>query len=337
MSLSLGEIAQRFGCELIGDPGVQVATVAALDNAGASSLSFLASQAYKPQLAVTRAAAVILRAADADDCPTACLLHDNPYACYALVAGALHPPPAVEPGIHERASVSRSAKVATTAQVCAHVTIGDRVTIGEHCYIGPGSVLGDDCIVGPQNRFLANVTLVGNVTVGARCIFHPGAIIGSDGFGNAMTPEGWVKVPQLGGVRIGNDVEIGANTTIDRGAIDDTVLDDGVRLDNLVHVAHNVRIGAHTAVAAQCGFSGSAVIGKRCMFAGQSGTVGHITVCDDVIVSGKAMVSKSITEPGVYASNFPAEPARDWNRNVARVRRLENLIERVSKLEKGSS
>jgi UDP-3-O-[3-hydroxymyristoyl] glucosamine N-acyltransferase len=163
---------------------------------------------------------------------------------------------------------------------------------------------------------------------------HPGAVIGADGFGNAMTPEGWVKVPQLGGVSIGNDVEIGSNSTIDCGALDDTVIADGVRIDNLCMIAHNVRIGAHTALAAMTGIAGSTEIGARCLFAGQSGAVGHISICDDVVVSGQGMVSKDINEPGVYASSFPVEPVRDWNRKVARLRRLESLFDRVTDLER---
>ena len=161
-------------------------------------------------------------------------------------------------------------------------------------------------------------------------------VIGADGFGNAMTPDGWVKVPQVGGVRIGDDVEIGANTTVDCGAIEDTVIEDGVRIDNLCMIAHNVHVGAHTAMAAMTGISGSATIGKRCMFAGQSGVAGHINICDDVVVSGKAVISKDVKEPGVYAGSFTAEPAREWNRKVARFRRLGQLMERVTKLEKSS-
>lgn len=172
--------------------------------------------------------------------------------------------------------------------------------------------------------------------MGVRCILHPGVVIGTDGFGNAMTPEGWVKVPQLGGVRVGDDVEIGANTAIDCGSIDDTVIEDGVRIDNLVHIAHNVRVGEHTAIAAKCCFAGSVTIGKRCMFSGNSGSTGHVTICDDVIVSILGMITKDITEPGVYASSWPAEPVRDWNRNVARVRRLGSLNDRVKRLEKAA-
>ena len=176
-----------------------------------------------------------------------------------------------------------------------------------------------------------------SVSIGKRCIVHAGAVIGGDGFGNAMTPDGWVKVPQLGGVRIGDDVEIGCNTTIDCGALDDTVIEDGVRLDNLVQIAHNVHVGAHTAMAAMAAIAGSTVVGKRCMFAGMSGAVGHITICDDVILSGQGMITKNITEPGVYASSFAAEKVRDWNRRVGRIRRLDALNERVKNLEKGKS
>ncbi|MGI9272871.1 MAG: UDP-3-O-(3-hydroxymyristoyl)glucosamine N-acyltransferase [Woeseiaceae bacterium] len=337
MAISLGDIATRFGCELNGDANVQIATVASLSNADSNSLSFLSSSSFKQQLATTKAAAVILRAADAADCPTACLVHENPYACYARVAAELHPVPALQPGVDKFASVSGTANVAPSAQISAFVSIGDRTTIGENTYIGPGCVIGSDCEIGANGRMLANVTVVRDATVGERFLFHPGTVIGCDGFGNAMTSEGWVKVPQLGRIRIGNDVEIGANCTLDLGALDDTIIDDGVRIDNLVHIAHNVRVGEHTAIAGQCGFSGSVVIGKRCMFGGQSAVAGHIEMCDDVIVLGKGMITKSIKEPGTYGTGIPAQPVKEWGRMVARVRRLGGLIERVSKLEKDES
>ncbi len=337
MATSLGELASRFGCDLQGDADVQIASVASLSNAGAGSLSFLSGSAFKKQLASTKAAAVILRAADADDCPTACLINDNPYACYARIAAALHPPPAVEPGVNSLAYVAPTAIVAASAQVAAHASIGDRATIGENTYVGPGCVIGADCVIGGNGKLLANVTVVRNVIIGERIIVHPGVVLGSDGFGNAMTPEGWVKVPQLGGVHIGDDVEIGANSAIDLGALEDTVIEDGVRIDNLVHIAHTVKIGAHTAIAGQCGFSGSVVVGKRCMFGGQAATAGHVTICDDVIVHGQGRVTKDITEPGVYGSGFPSEPAKEWNKKAARFRRLSNLIKRVDDLEKDKS
>lgn len=333
-AISLGELASRFDCELIGDAGLVVDKVASLGNADERSLSFLSSASHKPQLAATRAAAVILRKEDAESLPVAALLSDAPYATYARIAGVVCPPPSFEAGIHPSAVIAATAKVAPTACVGPNVVIGEHSTIGERTYVGPGCVVGADCHIAEQGRLIANVTLARSVVIGARCILHPGAVIGADGFGNAMTPEGWIKVPQVGGVIIGDDVEIGANTTIDCGALDDTVIEDGVRIDNLVMVAHNVRIGAHTAIAAQCGFAGSAVLGKRCMFAGQSGTVGHITVCDDVILSGQGLLTKDITSPGVYASSFPGSPVSEWNRMVARIRRLDKLTERVRKLEK---
>ncbi|MGI9224808.1 MAG: UDP-3-O-(3-hydroxymyristoyl)glucosamine N-acyltransferase [Woeseiaceae bacterium] len=336
MPITLGELAARFDCELVGDADIVVENVAGLHNADPRSLSFLSNPRFKEQLSVTRAAAVIVRAEDADDAPSAVLISENPYAHYALMAAAIHPAPGYEPGVHPSAAVSDSAEIADSAHIAANVTIGERARIGANAYIGPGSFVGPDCIVGDDGRLIANVTFVRDVKTGLRCIFHPGTVIGADGFGNAMTPQGWVKVPQLGGVRIGNDVEIGANTTVDCGAIDDTVIEDGVRIDNLCMIAHNAHIGAHTAMAGASGVSGSTRVGKRCMFGGQSGAVGHITICDDVVVSGRAMISKSITKPGVYANNFPAEDTRTWNRRVALFRRLDQIIARIKKLEKSS-
>lgn len=335
MPISLGELASRFNCELVGDPGVEVDNVATLRNANPRSLSFMSNPAYKGQLAETSAAAVVLRAGDAEAAPAASLVSDNPYAAFARMAAAISPPPVYEPGVHASACVDPGATVAASAHVAANTFIGEGTTIGENVYIGPGTVVGPDCSIGDDVRLLANVTIVRSVRIGKRSIIHPGTVIGSDGFGNAMTQEGWVKVPQLGGVSIGDDVEVGANTAIDCGALDDTVIENGVRIDNLVMIAHNVRIGAHTAIAGQSGIAGSTVIGKRCMFAGQVGVAGHLTICDDVIFSGQVMISKNITEPGRYASNFPAEPAAVWNRRVARFRRLDALIDRVSNLEKG--
>lgn len=333
MAISLGELATQFGCELIGDPSVQVSRVASLSGADGSSVSFLSSPAYRPQLQETRAAAVILRATDAGLCPVNALVTANPYLLYARIAGVLHPQPVAPASVHASATVAASASVSSTAHVGPQAVIGERCVIGDGAYIGPGCVIADDCRIGDATRLVANVTLGADVYIGLRCIVHPGAVIGSDGFGNAMSETGWVKVPQLGGVRIGDDVEIGSNTTIDRGAIDHTVIGNGVRLDNLVQIAHNVRIGEHTAMAAMTGISGSTVIGKRCMFAGQTGIVGHVTICDDVVVTGKTMITKNIDKPGTYAGGFPAEESGTWKRLVARFRRLDALDARVSALE----
>lgn len=334
MSLSLGELASRFGCELDGDRHATVDRVSTLSNAGPTALSFFSNARLKEQLFSTRAAVVVLRPDDAADCPTARLLHDDPYAAYARIAAAIHPPNELRPGIHPSAVVDSTASVAATAQIDPNAVIGERSVVGERVLIGAGTVVGPDCTIGDDCRLLANVTLARQVNIGRRGLIHPAAVVGSDGFGNAMTPDGWIKVPQLGGVTIGDDVEIGAGSTIDCGAIDDTVIEDGVRIDNQCMVAHNVRIGAHTALAAKVGIAGSTVIGKRCMFAGKSGTVGHVHICDDVTVLGRGTVSKDITEAGVYGASFTVEKARDWNRRAARFRRLGALFDRVKRLEK---
>ena len=334
MPVSLGELATRFGCELIGNPDTVVSDVASLTNAGPESLTFLSNSSYKAGLPETKAAAVILRSGDADDCPVAALLADDPYATYARMAAVVCPAPAYPPGVHASAVVDESAEVDVSAHVAANAIIGAGSRVGKNCYIGPGTVIGPDCQIGDDCQFVANVSVVQQVTIGDRCIIHPGAVIGSDGFGNAMTPDGWVKVPQVGGVCIGNDVEIGANTTIDCGAIGDTIIENGVRIDNLCMIAHNVHVGEHTAMAAMTGIAGSTTIGKRCMFAGMAGTVGHINICDDVIVAAKSYLSKDVTEPGTYGASFPGIPGKEWARQLARFRRLGTLYDRVKKLEK---
>lgn len=336
MPISLGELATQFDCELIGDPDTIVDDVASLSNAGSRSLSFLSSPAFKKQLFATKAAAVILCAENAGDAPGAALINDNPYACYAKVAAFFRPAPIYPPGIHSSAVVASTATVADSAHVAANAVVEDGANIGGNSYIGPGTVVGPNCMIGNDCRLHANVTFVRDVSTGDRCIFHSGSVVGADGFGNAMTPDGWVKVPQLGGVRIGDDVEIGSSTTVDCGAIDNTIIENGVRLDNQIQIGHNVHIGEHTAMAAAVAVAGSAHIGKRCLLAGMVGVAGHITMCDDVTINGKGMVSKNITEPGVYASNFPVEDARTWNRRVAMLHRLDKLLGRVSKLEKNS-
>jgi len=334
MPISLGELATSQGCELIGDPDATVSQVASLQDASPESLSFLASSSYISHLPATKAAAVVLRAESASACPVAAFISDNPYATYARMAALVCPEPLFAPGVHATAVVADSATIADSAHIAAAAVIGERTVIGEHTVVGPGTVIGPDCDIGENCRLVANVTLVQDVRIGARGIFHPRVVIGADGFGNAMTPDGWVKVPQLGGVRVGNDVEIGANTTVDRGAIGDTVIEDGVRIDNLCMIGHNVRVGEHTAMAATTAIAGSTVIGKRCLFAGRSGAVGHINICDDVTVAGQSFISKDVTEPGIYAASFPADKARSWAKQLARFRRLGNLIERVKKLEK---
>jgi len=334
LSISVGELAEQFGCELIGDPDVVIDRVGSLTNAGSNALSFLSGPAFKKQLSSTKAAAVILQADDAGEAPSIALINDNPYACYARMAALICPPPVYEPGAHASSVVAATATVAETAHIAANAIVEDGATIGENSYIGPGTVVGSGCVVGNDCRLHANVTFVRDVVTGDRCIFHSGSVIGADGFGNAMTPDGWVKVPQVGGVRIGDDVEIGSSTTVDCGAIDDTVIENGVRIDNQIQIGHNVHLGEHTAIASAAAVAGSTRIGKRCLVAGLVGISGHVNICDDVTIMGKGMVSKDITEPGTYASNFPVEEVRTWNRRVAMFRRLDKLLGRVSDLEK---
>jgi UDP-3-O-[3-hydroxymyristoyl] glucosamine N-acyltransferase len=331
--LTLGEIAVRFGCELDGDPDTRVSSVATLQDARPGHLSFFANATYRRQLEATAASAVILAPDDAAVCPVARLVHPNPYATYARAAALLHPPPSWAPGIHASAVIDPSAVIAEDASIGAHVTIEAGVQVGAGARVGPGCVLMQGSRVGARTVLAARVTLCPDVRVGERCLLHPGVVLGADGFGIAQDAGRWVKVPQVGGVVVGDDVEIGANTTIDRGAIGDTVIEEGVKLDNQIQVGHNVRIGAHTAIAAMVGIAGSTRIGRHCMIAGQAGIGGHLEICDRVVLMGRAMVTNSIREPGMYASGIPVEEAGQWRRGVARYRQLGRTNERLRRLE----
>ncbi|NGP53617.1 UDP-3-O-(3-hydroxymyristoyl)glucosamine N-acyltransferase [Thioalkalivibrio sp. XN8] len=335
MSRSLGELAVRHGLELRGDPDRQVQRVGTLPEAGADAVSFLANPRYRRYLATTRAGAVVLAPEFAAECAAPVLVAANPYAAYARIAADLHPPPAFAPGIDPGAHVAPGAEVAPDAGVAPGAVVEAGARIGAGTWIGPNCVVGRDVVVGPGCRLVAGVTLCHGVRLGARVLLHPGVVIGGDGFGIAREPEGWFKVPQVGSVVIGDDVEVGANTTIDRGAIEDTVIEEGVKLDNQIQVGHNVRIGAHTAVAGCAAIAGSATIGRNCMIAGKVGIGGHLEIADGVVVTGMTMVSHSIREPGVYSGGLPLDEAARWRRNAARFRRLDELAKRVARLERG--
>lgn len=333
MAESLGSLAARFGCELVGDPDVEISRVATLSNAGEGSISFLANPAYRSQLTDTSAAAVILSPDVVDDCPVPALVVDDPYVLYARVASVLYPWPMYPAGQHASAVVDENADVDGSAHIAPQAVVEAGAVVGARSYIGPGTVVGTNCRVGEDCHLSANVSLIDDVVVGDRAILHGGVVIGADGFGFKMADGAWLKVPQVGGVRIGDDVEIGALTSVDRGAIDDTVIEDGVKLDNKIQVAHNCRIGAHTVIASGTGVSGSTTIGSRCIIAGHVGFVGHIKVCDNVIITGAAVITKDITSPGVYSGAFAAEDDRSWKRRVARFRRLDKLSERLRAIE----
>lgn len=322
MTVTLGELAVRFGCELRGDPHCAVDSVATLAEAHPRAITFLAESRHRGVLRATKAAAVVLEARFAAECPVATLITANPRATYARIATYLHPAAPVVAGIDPSAVVAADARVDASAQVGALAVIGARTVVGAGALIGPHCVLGSDVTVAQQVHLVARVTLCDGVSVGARSIIHPGAVIGSDGFGFAPERGTWLKVPQVGSVRIGADVEIGANTTIDRGAIGDTVIGEGVKLDNLIQIGHNVRLGAHTAIAGCTGVSGSTVIGERCQIGGACAIGGHLQIADDVIITGFSMISHSIPKAGVYSSGIPFEEARTWRRMVARFKRL---------------
>jgi UDP-3-O-[3-hydroxymyristoyl] glucosamine N-acyltransferase len=333
MALRLGELAVRYGCELRGDPEATIGHLAPLQEAGPGALAFLANPRYRRYLPATRATAVVLDADSATDCPVAALVAANPYATYARIAQALHPLPAATPGCHPSAVVEPGARVDPTAWIGPQSYVAAGAVIGARAYVGPSCVVLGGAQLGEDVRLMARVTLCTGVRLGPRCVVHPGAVIGADGFGHAPDGGRYVRVPQVGSVELGADVEVGANTTIDRGAIGDTWVGDGVKIDNLVQVGHNVRIGEHTVIAACSGISGSAIIGRRCMLGGMVGVVGHLEICDDVAVTGRTMVSSSIRRPGVYSSGLPADEARRFRRNAARFQRLDELARRVRRLE----
>jgi UDP-3-O-[3-hydroxymyristoyl] glucosamine N-acyltransferase len=320
---SLGDLAVRFGLGLRGEPNLRVSRVATLSRAEAGSLSFLANPRYRKQMESTRATAVVVGPEHAAACPVAALIDPNPYLAYARIADLLHPRTAPAAGIHSTAVVSAGAKVAPSASVGPLAVIEDGADIGERVVVGPGCVVQRGAVIGADSWLVSRVSLYPGVRIGRRCLLHAGAVLGADGFGFASDAGSWVKVPQLGGVQIGDDVEIGANTTIDRGAIEDTVVEHGVKLDNQIQVGHNVSIGAHTAVAGCVGISGSTTIGRRCMIGGGVGIAGHLTIADDVVVTGCSLVSASIRQAGSYSSGMPTVETRLWRRMVAHLRRLD--------------
>ena len=333
-SYTLREIAERFGGEVVGDPAARVTQIATLENARPDTITFLANQRYLPQLKATRAGAVILGTTlrDATELPR--LVCANPYAYFARVSGLLNPSRQPISGTHATAVIDGTAMIAADAEIGPLAVVGRNARIGASCIIAAGCVIGDDAVLGARVRLHANVTVYEECVIGDRVILHSGAVIGADGFGIAMADERWIKIPQIGRVIIGNDVEIGANTTVDRGTIDDTVIEDGVKLDNQIQVAHNVRIGAHTAIAACVGIAGSSKIGRYCRIGGASGIAGHLTIADGVEISAHTLVTKSIDSPGIYTGAYPFEANRDWRRNAAQLRHLSDLAERIRALEK---
>ena len=321
------ELAQRFGLELRGEDRA-VHGVGTLSSATAEQLSFLANPRYRGQLGDTAAGVVVLHADEADARTGTALLARDPYVAFAKIAALFERKPVRTAGIHPTAVVDASAQVDPAAHVGPHVSIGARSRIDAGASIGPGCVIGDDCEIGEGCELVARVTLVTRVRLGRRVLVHPGAVLGADGFGIAMDRGHWIKVPQLGGVLVGDDCEIGANTTIDRGALGDTVLEEDVRLDNQIQVGHNVRIGAHTAMAGCSAVAGSASIGRHCLVGGGAGILGHLEVCDRVVITAMSLVTHSIREPGEYSSGTPLMDNRSWRKSAARFKQLDDIARR---------
>lgn len=332
-SYTLAELAERYELQAVGDAGTVVDGVCSLSPGRAGGLSFLSNPRFRTQLGSTQASIVLLRQADLESLKGAGLIAKDPYLAYARIAALFDPEQDFTPGISAQAAVAGDAVLGAGCHIGPMAVIESGVVLGAGVFIGAGCVIGRDARIAAGTRLVAQVHIGARVQIGERCVIQPGAVIGARGFGNAIGPRGWEAVPQLGSVRIGNDVEVGAHTCIDRGAIEDTVIEDGVRLDNLIQIAHNCRIGAHTAIAACTGIAGSTVIGRRCMIGGAVGITGHVEIADDVVLLAGAMVTNGIKERGAYGSVSPLEPAQDWRKTVARVRRLGKLETRLRAVE----
>lgn len=333
MGWTLAEIASKIGAELIGDADKVVTGVGTLQNATTDDISFLANSKYRHYLKDTTAGCVIVSPADAAEVSTNALVIADTYVAYAKTAALLYPEEHNEAAIHPTAVIGPNTLIADSSNIAAHVVIGADVVIGENVNIGPGCIVENGVVIGADSRLVANVTLCRKVRIGQRVKIHPGVVIGADGFGIANDKGRWLKIPQVGSVVIGNDVEIGANTTIDRGAIDDTIISDGVKLDNQIQIGHNCTVGEHTVIAGCVGIAGSTRIGANCAIGGGTGIAGHIEIVDGVQLTGMSMVTKSITVAGTYSSGIPIEPTREWHRNVIRYRQLDKLHDKVRQLE----
>ena len=336
VTIKLGQLAEFLGATLSGDPEKQITGLATLQEAGPAQLSFLANPQYRKYLANSQAAALLLKAADAEGYAGDALVVPDPYLAYARISHLFDPKPKATAGVHPTAVIAEDAVVDPSASVGPFVVIeagariGAGVTLGAHCVVGARSEIGEGGWLAPR------VTLYHDVRIGKRVVIQSGAVLGGEGFGFANEKGIWQKIAQIGGVTIGDDVEIGVNTAIDRGALADTVIGNGVKLDNHIQIAHNVQVGDHTAMAACVGISGSTKIGKHCMLAGGVGLVGHIDICDNVFLTGMTMVTHSITEPGAYSSGTAMQPAAEWRKSAARIRQLDDIARRLKQLEKRS-
>jgi UDP-3-O-[3-hydroxymyristoyl] glucosamine N-acyltransferase len=334
MHVTLSELARRFNGRIQGDPAHVVRSVAPIESAGPDQITFLGNRKLRRHLSDSSAGVVILADEDAGTWAGNALIVADPYACFAKVAAFLHPPQVQPPGCHPSAQVHADARVEASAWIGPNVVIEAGAYVGARAQIGPGCWIGRDSSIGDDTRLLANVSIYSGCRIGKRGVVHAGAVVGSDGFGFARENDRWLPIPQLGGVRIGDDVCIGANTTIDRGALRDTVIGDGVKLDNLIQIAHNVEVGEHTVMAACCGVAGSARIGRHCALGGRVGVAGHLEIADHVEIAATSLVTHSLRKPGSYSSAMPLDESSTWRRNAARIRQLDDIARRLKQVER---
>ena len=325
----LRDLISKLGGEAVGEVSVPLTGVGTLEKADVSLISFLANPKYRRALDVTNAGAVIVAPSERGATQKPRIVVDNPYAYFARVAQLFAPRSSHVAGIHASAVIAATAVVSPSASIAEFVSIGANSVIGDNVRLGPGTVIGENVRIGSGSELNARVVVYANCQLGERAIIHAGVVIGADGFGFANDKGAWVKIPQTGRVVIGNDCEIGANTTIDRGAIEDTVLGDDVKLDNQIQIGHNCRIGDHTIIAGCTGVAGSTLIGKRVMIGGAVSITGHLSICDDAVLSANAFVTKSVNQPGMYSSGLPLMAHRDWLRNAAQMRHLDELADTV--------
>ncbi len=330
---TLADFVERFGGRVLGDADTRIAQVATLERAQRGDIAFLTNAKYRAQLEATGASAVIVGESEAEATALPRIVCGNPYAYFARVSALLNPAKRAVPGIHPSAVLGEGARVDPSAHLAANVVIGAGASIGAGCTIMEGCTIGENTSIGENARLYPGVTVYHGCVIGRNLIAHSGAVIGSDGFGMAWENGRWLKIPQIGRVVIGDDVEIGANTTIDRGALDDTVIEDDVKLDNQIQVAHNVRIGAHTAIAGCVGIAGSATIGRYCRIGGSAGILGHLQIADNVEIASFTLVGKSIREPGSYAGIFPFSKNEEWRKTAAHLRHLDELAHKVKQLQ----
>lgn len=332
--LTLAELATHIGAQLENAPAeLRVCNVATLMKASGQEVSFFTNRLYRKELAKTQAAAIILAEKDQAHCQLPMLVMNNPYLGYARAASLFHPEIPKPAGLHPQASLSSDVQHDDTVSIGAYAVIQERVILGQRVTIGAGCVIEADVEIGDDSYIFPNVTICRDTKIGKRARIYPGAVIGADGFGLANDQGRWVRVPQLGRVILGDDVEIGANTTVDRGALDDTIIGDGVKLDNQIQIGHNVHIGDHTAMAACSGVSGSTKIGKYCMIGGGVGAAGHIEIVDHVYVTGGSNIHQSIAEPGLYSSGVPLETNQHWHKNYHRFKKLDEMARKLQQLE----